>query len=643
MTKPDKKIIRGLKSYYRSNNDNLGSDFFKPCLEHCSAYNRAAGYFTSSVLKTWASVLPGVLNKKDVNISLIISPELSQNDLDALRMVSNMQNQNKTLQEIADNIVLDAIKYSDDPGDQNLQLKLLASMIASGRLVLKFAFPEHISNAGMYHEKIGVFEFPWGDKLAFTGSANETGSGHESNFESIQVFRSWVDGDKDRVENIGLELDLTWNDSISGLKVLSMSNDVLKQVKAYSHSKKKNTTLKKINKWRHQDEAVEGFLKNPHGILEMATGTGKTRTSLIIISELIRHNKLNSFIVCTEGTDLLSQWHIELIDWNKSNNYGFAIYCHYGDKHQGRSFAISNKLSILIISRQQLSKVLKVLKKNKRDNMAIIHDEVHKLGSAANVKKLKGEHASFGYTLGLSATPDRMFDQEGTDFIREELGEFVYKFDLKDAIKRGILCEFEYVALQYELTESDIERRKNVYKQKAARRLNGNPMSSEEMQIALSKVYKLAEQKPSVFEEYYIKNPSIINNTIIFVESTEFGEKVLNKLHRVTNKYRTYYQDDDKENLIKFSRGEIDCLVTCHKISEGIDITRLENVVIFSSSTTRLETIQRIGRCLRIDPNNLLKKAKVVDFIVQEDRTTADSEREEWLEELSTIKHEIET
>ena len=242
MTDFDKKVIRRLKSYYRSGGDNLGSDFFKPCLEHCSAYNRAAGYFTSSALKTWASVLPGILNKEDVNISLIISPELSQNDLDALKMVSNIQSKkDKTLQKIADNIVLDAILYSDNPDDQNLQLKLLASMIASGRLVLKFAFPEHISNAGMYHEKIGMFEFPWGDRLAFTGSANETGSGHESNFESIQVFHSWIDGDKDRVENIGSELDSTWNDSINGLKVLSMSSDVLKKVKAYSHSKKKNS------------------------------------------------------------------------------------------------------------------------------------------------------------------------------------------------------------------------------------------------------------------------------------------------------------------------------------------------------------------------------------------------------------------
>ena len=362
MTSHNKKVIRGLKSYYRSGKDNLGSDFFKPCLEYCSAYNRAAGYFTSSVLKTWASILPSVLNKKNVNISLIISPELSQNDLDTLKMISRVQSKkDKALQEIADNIVLDAILYSDNPNDQNLQLKLLASMIASGRLVLKFAFPEHVSNAGMYHEKVGIFEFPWGDRLAFTGSANETGSGHESNFESIQVFHSWVDGDKGRVENIRAELDSTWNDSINGLKVLSMSSDVLKKVKAYSHSKKIDSTHNKINKWRHQDEAVEGFLKNPHGILEMATGTGKTRTSLKILSKLIDMNKLSAVIICTEGTDLLNQWYIEVLEWVNTQKFFFAVLRHYEKLHQGGAFSIDPNNKVLIISRQQLDQVFRKL------------------------------------------------------------------------------------------------------------------------------------------------------------------------------------------------------------------------------------------------------------------------------------------
>ena len=165
-------------------------------------------------------------------------------------------------------------------------------------------------------------------------------------------------------------------------------------------------------------------------------------------------------------------------------------------------------------------------------------------------------------------------------------------------------------------------------------------MSEKEIQIELSKVYKLAEQKPSIFELYFQKNPKVISNTIIFVETMEFGERLLSKIHNAAIRYRTYYKDDDKINLVKFSNGEIDCLITCHKLSEGIDIKRLENVVLFSSATARLETIQRIGRCLRIDPNNPKKRALVVDFVVDEKKDTADSKRAEWLKELSCIKTE---
>ncbi|WP_210407607.1 DEAD/DEAH box helicase family protein, partial [Hydrocoleum sp. CS-953] len=57
--------------------------------------------------------------------------------------------------------------------------------------------------------------------------------------------------------------------------------------------------------WRHQEEAVEEFLKVGHGVLEMATGTGKTRTNLKILSRLDELEQINGIIISTEGTDLL--------------------------------------------------------------------------------------------------------------------------------------------------------------------------------------------------------------------------------------------------------------------------------------------------------------------------------------------------
>ena len=114
-----------------------------------------------------------------------------------------------------------------------------------------------------------------------------------------------------------------------------------------------------------------------------------------------------------------------------------------------------------------------------------------------------------------------------------------------------------------------------------------------------------------------------------------YGSQLLEIIHRFTHLYRTYYADDEHSHLVEFSRGAIDCLVTCHKISQGIDIRLLKTVVLFSAARAKLETIQRIGRCLRIDPSNPGKRARVINF-VRPDRDdegfpNADQERCDWL------------
>jgi superfamily II DNA or RNA helicase len=83
--------------------------------------------------------------------------------------------------------------------------------------------------------------------------------------------------------------------------------------------------------------------------------------------------------------------------------------------------------------------------------------------------------------------------------------------------------------------------------------------------------------------------------------------------------------------------------VTCHRVSQGIDIQSLNTVVLFSSSRARLETIQRIGRCLRVDPANPAKLANVIDFVRNShdaNDPNADAQRSAWLTELSHLRPE---
>ncbi|GAB4527094.1 MAG: DEAD/DEAH box helicase family protein [Pleurocapsa sp.] len=646
------EIIRQLASHYRSGKANLGKDFFAPCLKYCTQYRRAVGYFSSGALIAWSEAIPHIATE-DVVIKLIISPELSEQDKTTIKKAIDESERNKLRQIIADRIIEDALKLSKQPDSIVIRQQLLAWMIANDKLMLRFAFPQHIEQAEIFHKKIGIFDFPWGDKVAFTGSANESLSGHSRNYESIDVYRSWIAADEERVEIKVEEFQEAWEEKAIGLKILSLSSETIKFIRSYAPSKKPSiapeiteiiapTKPAKPNyHWRHQEEAVEKFLQIGHGVLEMATGTGKTRTTLKILSRLDDDKKIDGIIVTTDGKDLLDQWSKEVEKWSIEGSRPFRVLKHYDTHHQLESFANHPQGSLIVISRQKLSSLLSRIEKKERNRIFIVHDEVHGLGSPANVQQLTGEHESFGYRLGLSATPEREYDTEGTDFIFQEIGDVFFKFTLKEAIERGILCEFNYIALPYELTDSDKYRLKQVYQKKAARKKEGRPMSDREVWTDLSKVYKTAEQKPEVFAEFLQTNAQILKSTILFVETTEFGEQILEIIHNYTYRYRTYYSGEDQQSLRDFAKGDVDCLITCHRLSQGIDIQNLQNVILFSSARAKLETIQRIGRCLRTNPKRPDKKATIVDFIMQSnesDRISADEERYQWLSELSNIR-----
>lgn len=641
--------VRALASHYRTGKDDLRRDFFEQCFKYCSHYRRAVGYFSTTALLSWLTGLDRlVVDGGGLKIQLIISNELSKVDADALKYCNDATERKRLLTLAADKIVDLIVSLRSKDGGTEERVALFAWLIASGHVELKFAFPIHIEDVGIFHEKIGVFDFPWGDRVAFTGSANETGSGHVKNYESIDVYRSWILGDEKRVETKQLQFEEAWEDKAEGLEVVPLSEEAIRRIKVIARPPRTvNPTPQKPkppprNMWVHQDEAITRFLAARRGILEMATGTGKTKTALRILSDLISKEEIDGAIITTDGTDLLYQWCAELSGWMKTLPKRLAIYRHFDDHHDlGRFIQIPDG-SVLVIARGQLPTLMRRLSASARKRLAIVHDEVHGLGMPGLRAGLKGQHAPFPYVLGLSATPERTYDAEGTAFIETEVGKPIFKFPLEAAIARGILCEFDYVPLPYELTEDDRQRLALVYTKQAARAHSGNPMSEEEIWIEISKVYKTAEMKPYVFADYLKQNAPSLKRSIIFVETKEYGERVLEVIHDYTNLYRTYYAEDDADNLLHFSKGELDCLITCHRISQGIDIKSLRTVFLFSSARSKLETVQRIGRCLRTDPDEPDKRALVVDFVRPQEPGTqkinADTERCEWLQTISKAR-----
>jgi superfamily II DNA or RNA helicase len=170
-------------------------------------------------------------------------------------------------------------------------------------------------------------------------------------------------------------------------------------------------------------------------------------------------------------------------------------------------------------------------------------------------------------------------------------------------------------------------------------------MSKAEIYTAIAFVYKTSVEKIPVFAELLKARPSLLTRCIVFVETHEYGDHIIGHIHEHQLHFHTYYSGQDKEVLRRFAAGELECLITCHRLSEGIDIRSLSNVVLFSSARARLEIIQRIGRCLRVDPTNPTKVANIVDFIREDDEANCrpesvptDIARRDWLTRLATVR-----
>ena len=167
-------------------------------------------------------------------------------------------------------------------------------------------------------------------------------------------------------------------------------------------------------------------------------------------------------------------------------------------------------------------------------------------------------------------------------------------------------------------------------------------MTEEEFRREVARVYKISVEKVPLFERFVSEHPDALARCIVFLAEKAYGQLVREHIHAITPRFHTYFDIDDSAVLREFATGVIDCLITCHRVSEGIDIQTVKTVVLLSADRARLETIQRIGRCLRTDRTDPEKRSLVVDFIRRraavDGDPTADEDRRIWLESLAAVR-----
>ena len=425
-----------IKSEYRSLIDNVVQDFYIPLLKEADSYKRAVGFFSSTALIEISKGI-GSMAERGGHIQIVASPYLSDEDLAAIK------NGYEEREKIIEGALLRSL--SDEHGDyySMQRLNLLASLIADGILDIRIAYTEDKNGIGMYHEKMGIIEDTEGNRIAFSGSMNESLTAMAVNYETIDVFCNWREGsDLDRVALKSNAFYSIWNDSEPNIKVreFSMISDALieryrkyppnfgldeeqfKRIMHYHRELQKASSKalsvgarvpEDITLHPYQEEAISVWVgDNYRGIFDMATGTGKTYTGLGAISKLSEDldDDLAVIIVCPYQ-HLVEQWVEDIVRFNIKPIIGYSSSSQKDwEKRLSKAvldqkirkdksffcFICTNATFTNAYVQEQISKI--------KSPVLLVVDEAHNFGARSYARLLDDR---FTYRLALSATLER--------------------------------------------------------------------------------------------------------------------------------------------------------------------------------------------------------------------------------------------
>lgn len=678
------------RSYRRTSVQSLMNDFFVPCLQNAIQYDRIAGYFSASLFSAAAHGFSKFVNQPGAKYRLVVGAKLLEDE----KEIIFSEDLEKLVQGqfLADLIELE--KGPISPFKRH-RLQNLSYLLREKILELKVAvrIDEHgkilSHKEAEFHEKGGVFTDASGNKVFFDGSVNESNRGWQKNQEKISVFTSWWGDDNNaRIEEQDSDFEDYWrtdgkNDHLEVAIYDLPSESAEKIIEMFPPLKPREgddgliddddeETDVQDNRWSHQSDAIDWFTSEEIdgvGIFEMATGSGKTRTAIGCMRAMLAMEKIDRVII-TVPNSLLKQWKGELREHIPRHDLK-ALFEYSSKKREHLDFKRARNGSFLIVTHSMLPRLLGSATNwdsNLLDRTLLVVDEMHNVGSdrfradedeeTVNLDDRESDFLRFGYRLGLSATPwsdhdyenvrnsflvnsfTRYSDSLSTLFANDdwitELREkkYVFYFGLEDGIKKGILAEFDYIPLEYTPSEEEIEKFNKFVRSAFSTDEKGKTNALGAIRAA--SVFKGSRRKIPVFMKWLAKENIALTRSLVFVEDTAFGEELMEKLNKAgyTN-FSKFFQGDEDWNLNQFATGNLDYLVSCHRISEGIDIQTVKQVVLFSSATARLETIQRIGRALRRGKNR--KRATIIDFIYDNPNSTTnpDVKRKEWLSSLA--------
>lgn len=621
-----------LKIIYDNVNDKIFEDLFNPLLTRSITYKRGVGYFTSSWLEMCTEGLLKMAEKQG-KITLVTSPHLSEKDWDAFRLGNEARKNNIVFQTLTKQV--EKLKNNM----QNSKLILLAWLIADGLLEVKIAVPKN--NRGDFHDKFAIFEDINGDKVALHGSLNDSNQA-SFNGEGVSVFRSWIPGQEVFVEGHEARFNQSLLQESSFYHIYNLPEaiqvDIIRlkenNVRPYKLPVPKKAIQFKvpdhIKLYNFQSQAIKNwFSNNNKGLFEMATGTGKTITSLAAASKFANKQKSSVLLITVPFNHLIEQWEDEVRMFGFNPIVRKSTTTIWISQLRTKVFEINKglrtNLCIITTHNTGASEEFLNLMQMIKAPILYIADESHYLGSGQLSRLL---HPQFEYRIGLSATPDRWFDDEGSSKIRKYFEKTVIDFPIEEAVEKGFLTPYRFYPKTVNLTDTEYEQFQS-YTRKIINVQSDKKISPSERRekvhqllILRSRIINNAEEKMSLFQKLIkekIEREGLnnIRHTLVYSPFGKTNEVVKMLAELGIRAYEFIYTVPNKKKidlLEQFSNGDIQVLVAMKCLDEGVNIPATREAYFLSSTTNPREFVQRRGRILR--KYNKKKEAFIYDFYV---------------------------
>lgn len=682
--------------------------FFDDGLKNSTEFDLKLGYFSSAAISVLAEGFATFISRGGY-MRLIINHIVSKKDKEAIT--------NGVMGNVIDCSDLSNFQYLKTTFNEYQEqfFRCLAYMISQKRIDIRIIKPR--GQKGIAHTKSGQFRD--GDSItAFTGSANFTISGLFNNIEEIKIDRSdsvdrmvqkriekqrkdfdaimsgdkkGIDylspkdlveaistnyGDSDIEELLDVEKKLREVKKQHDIVAISVHEDIAPSIPKFPYDKPREYQQLAFENWKNN---------NQQGLFAMATGTGKTITSLNCLLEIYNRNGYYKAIILVPTITLVNQWEKECWKFNFGNI--IKVYSKntewrskiellmMTEKYRKPSEPTQNFIIISTYASFARENVFSILNSFERTKVLLIADEAHNMGSPSILKRL----GTINYLrrIGLSATPERQFDDNTNKKLYRFFGaeeKFTFEYSMEEAIKKGVLCKYYYYPHLVKLTDEEMANYIEL-SEKISKYFNYNSGLFDKkdeilmgLLLARKRIIHKAANKLGAFkkiiEERYERNgnlkysliyvpegnkPDCFSDSDIFDKSEQVADDLVSD-HLIDvyteavmkiDKYITVRkfvsgQKDRDAILADFAKGRLQVLTSMKCLDEGVDVPRSELAIFCASTGNPRQFIQRRGRVLRTHPDKYM--AEIHDLVVAPEVSTTSSS---YKMEQSLLKGEL--